>query len=445
MFYLKYLRRELGERKRQTVLTAVGLALGVGLVITVTAVSSGVNTAQAEVVHALYGVGTDLSVTKNPAPPSPGQLPPGVCLIGQSCSASLGYPPLGTLTDKTVAQVAKLPDVSEAAGAFTLNYAKDISSSNPQTTNVDGVDVGHLGLGPLSSGKITSGKELSASEADSDVAVVDSNYAIASGLHVGSTVTIAGRGFKVIGIVKQAEAASPPQVYIPLDPVQALYASVNHTAGDLLNTIYVSTTSAANVASVQSELHKAVPSATVSSQADLASEVTGSLKNTASLAHDLGTWLAVLVLIAAFALATLLTLAAVGRRVREFGTLKALGWRSGRIIEQVLGESLVTGALGGLLGIGLGYGAAGVITAVAPSLSETLPAPTPGGPGSGAVPVGGGSPPGSTVPVHLTAPVPASVIIIAVVIAIAGGLLAGISASWRIAGLRPADALSQVA
>jgi putative ABC transport system permease protein len=311
MFYLKYLRRELGERKRQTVLTAVGLALGVGLVITVTAVSSGVNTAQAEVVHALYGVGTDLSVTKNPAPPSPGQLPPGVCLIGQSCSASLGYPPLGTLTDKTVAQVAKLPDVSEAAGAFTLNYAKDISSSNPQTTNVDGVDVGHLGLGPLSSGKITSGKELSASEADSDVAVVDSNYAIASGLHVGSTVTIAGRGFKVIGIVKQAEAASPPQVYIPLDPVQALYASVNHTAGDLLNTIYVSTTSAANVASVQSELHKAVPSATVSSQADLASEVTGSLKNTASLAHDLGTWLAVLVLIAAFALATLLTLAAV--------------------------------------------------------------------------------------------------------------------------------------
>jgi putative ABC transport system permease protein len=60
MFFFMYLRRELSQRKRQAMLIALGLALGVGLVITVTAVSSGVNTAQAKVVHALYGVGTDL-------------------------------------------------------------------------------------------------------------------------------------------------------------------------------------------------------------------------------------------------------------------------------------------------------------------------------------------------------------------------------------------------
>jgi putative ABC transport system permease protein len=443
MFFVTYLRRELRRRMRQAVFIALGLALGVGLVITVTAVCSGVNTAQTKVVHALYGVGTDLTVTENPAPPNPSHPPPGVCLIGQSCSASLGYPPYGTVTDKAVTRVAKLPEVSGAAGGFTLTYGGTVS--DPQGTAVDGVDVGHLGLGPLSSGTITSGKDFSASEANSNVGVVDSDYAISKSLHVGSTVTIAGQGFKVIGIVKQAEAASPPQVYIPLARAQALYGSTNHLAGDLLNTIYVSTPSAADVASVQSELHKAIPSATVSSQDDLASEVMGSLKNTANLAHDLGTWLAILVLVAAFAVATLLTLAAVGRRVREFGTLKALGWRSRRIVEQVLGESLVVGALGGALGIGLGYGAAAVITAIAPSLSETLPAPTPGGPGSGAVAIGGNGPPGSTVPVHLTAAVPAAIIIVAVVIAIAGGLLAGMFASWRIAQLRPADALARVA
>jgi putative ABC transport system permease protein len=303
-------------------------------------------------------------------------------------------------------------------------------------------------LGTLSAGKLISGKEFSTTEAHSDVAVVDSNYAISHSLHVGSTLSIVGQKFKVIGLVKQSQATTQPDVYIPLARAEALYVTANpgfHLAGDLVNSIYVSTPSAANVASVQSEIKKAVPAANVSSQADLASEVTGSLKNTANLAHDLGIWLAILVLLAAFVVATLLTLSAVGRRVRELGTLKAIGWRSRRIIEQVLGESLVLGALGGVVGIGLGYGAAAVITAIAPSLSETLPAPTPGGRLSGAVAVGGNGPSGSTVPVHLTAPVPAEIIVIALAIAIAGGLLAGLFASWRIARLRPADALARVA
>jgi len=472
MFFLTYLRRELGQRKRQTVLIALGFALGVGLVITVTGVSSGVNAAQAKVLHALYGVGTDLIVTEHNPPfsgirPLPGlqcatsskpatvsvtrlNLPPG-----QSCSASLGYPPLGTETTKTVAKVAKLHDVAEAAGGLTLDYIANlatpltgISGSNPIIL-VDGVDVRRLGLGTLSSGELTSGKEFSASQAHADVAVVDSNYATSKGLRVGSTLTIIGQKFRVIGLLRQSQAASPPDVYIPLARAQALYVSANpgfHLAGGLVNTIYVSTSSAASVASVQSEINKALPSASVSSQADLPSDFTGSLKSIARLAHDLGRWLAVLVLLAAFAVAILLTLAAVARRVRELGTLKALGWRSRLIIAQVLGESLVVGAVGGVLGTGLGYGAAGLITAFAPSVSETKPAPMPSSPNVHIVYKGlYGHPTPSTVPVHLSAPVPAEIIVVALAVAIAGGLLAGLFASWRIARLRPADALARVA
>jgi len=33
--------------------------------------------------------------------------------------------------------------------------------------------------------------------------------------------------------------------------------------------------------------------------------------------------------------------------VREFGTLKAFGWRSSRIAGQVMAESAVTGIIGG--------------------------------------------------------------------------------------------------
>jgi ABC-type lipoprotein release transport system permease subunit len=49
------------------------------------------------------------------------------------------------------------------------------------------------------------------------------------------------------------------------------------------------------------------------------------------------------VLAAAFGLASILTMSAVSRRVREFGTLKAMGWRSRRIIRQIMGEALVIG------------------------------------------------------------------------------------------------------
>ena len=51
---------------------AIGLALGVGLVITVTAAASGVKTAQSQVLHSLYGVGTDITVTKTATPGSGG-------------------------------------------------------------------------------------------------------------------------------------------------------------------------------------------------------------------------------------------------------------------------------------------------------------------------------------------------------------------------------------
>jgi putative ABC transport system permease protein len=49
MFFVTYLRRELGSRTRQAIFVALGLALGVGLVVTVGAASAGVKKAEAGV------------------------------------------------------------------------------------------------------------------------------------------------------------------------------------------------------------------------------------------------------------------------------------------------------------------------------------------------------------------------------------------------------------
>ena len=47
--------------------------------------------------------------------------------------------------------------------------------------------------------------------------------------------------------------------------------------------------------------------------------------------------------------------------------------------------------------------------------------------------------------VHLAASVSTSVIVLAVLLAVAGGIIAGMFGGWRAARLRPADSLSKVA
>ena len=66
MFYLSYLRSELLRRKGRTILTLLGLALGVALVIVITSLSRGLDQAQRTALNPLSSIGTDLTVTVSP-------------------------------------------------------------------------------------------------------------------------------------------------------------------------------------------------------------------------------------------------------------------------------------------------------------------------------------------------------------------------------------------
>ncbi len=473
MFFVTFLRRELWRRRRQAIVIALGLAVGIGLVITVTAAAAGVRAAQASVLRSLYGVGTDITVTTKPAAASPGgrtriSIGPGgsqvchgtTCHHGATTLDNLVSASYGPIPASDVGSVRALHGVTGAAGGLTLNDTQitipaSVGSGGtlpqPRFTSVDGTDPGHPGLGPLSAGRITQGRNLAASDAHADVAVVDSNYATANKLKPGGTITIAKTRFTIVGIISQPQGASPPDAYIPLARAQALARSdQNKRLTGQVNSIYVAASSAAAVPAVAREISRLMPKATVTTSGSLASQVSGSLSSTAKLANDLGRWLSVLVLAAAVVVASLLTVAAVSRRVREFGTLKALGWRSTRIISQVMGESLVLGLVGGAAGAGLGLAGAAIITQAAPKLSAILP--TPAGPhffSAGPGGVSGSSTPGTgsaahTVLVPMSAPVSLGVIAAAVILALAGGLIAGSFGSWRIARLRPAAALARV-
>src|SRR5206468_428496 len=64
MFQLRYAASELRRRAGRTILTALGLAAGVGLVIGIIGVSQGLDDAQQHVLAPLKKVGTDVLVTR---------------------------------------------------------------------------------------------------------------------------------------------------------------------------------------------------------------------------------------------------------------------------------------------------------------------------------------------------------------------------------------------
>ncbi len=472
MFFITYLRRELGRRVRQAIFVALGLALGVGLVVTVSAASAGVSKAEAGVLSGLYGVGTDITVTGQSALAAMAHActptPTVPCFDGRpyrgkgtpvpkppGSDGQILFPPLfNQVSASAVAAVARLHDVVAAVGVLTLVGQSLTASPGGNsvdvalaTLTVDGVGTGHTSLGPLSAATISSGRFFTAADSDADVALVNSAYATSNNLKVGSTITLRQVRFTVIGIVSQQPGTSPPDVYIPLARAQAVGTGDKDGSGSLandVNLIYVAAASAADIPAVQGEISALLPSATVTAPSSLASEVTGSLASAARLTGDLGTWVSVLALIAAFAVASLLTLAAVGRRSAEFGTLKAVGWPTRRIIAQVLTESLATGVVGAAAGVGLGFAGAAIIAAAAPTVSGTDPSAI----GAMQQVIQNGSPAPvvwRAVTVPLSPSISGGTVIVAVVLALAGALLAGALGSWRIARLRPADALAKVA
>jgi ABC-type lipoprotein release transport system permease subunit len=477
--FFTYVFRELRRRHRQALLTALGLAVGVALVVTVTAYADGVSEAQDKVLQSLYGVGTDITVSQQAKMEEGGaqrfsMKPPDESKQGEEFDRSsvMTAPGQQSMSAKRLTQIAALDGVSNVTGSIAMQVMNvqgefaqvqggsssgsqpgaqqqsgDSSSSQQgqvQMSPIDvsslavtGVDTTDLDLGPLSSAQVTSGRSLTSDDANAKVALVTRAYAKQNSLKVGDVKKIDGKKFEIVGIVALPSGSSSSDLYISLAWAQKLSDNEGK-----VNQIYVQADDATVIAQVESEIEDLMPKATVTTSSDLAGQVSGSLSSASTLADRLGTWLAVAALVAAFAVASLLTVSAVSRRVREFGTLKALGWKGRRIVGQVLGESMVQGVIGAVLGVALGVLGARLIASFSPALKATVESAT----------QGAGGPPGSeqaaaaaqSVSVALTAPVSLQLIGIAVGLALAGALIAGGFGGWRASRLRPADALRRV-
>ena len=563
MFYLRYLRAELTRRKGRTILTALGLAVGVGLVIAISSLSKGLDHAQAKTLDPLAGIGTDLTVTRAAQQDSGGGGPfggPGGGggardLIEANQSVITDLSKLGkpgthfvhdfflpgtqlTFPQSQAQQIAKLDGVSTVSSALTLqavhqegkvpkivsriqtggdridinrritpptaaeqkqiqaciaklqaqnggsqqqapqqqqgldqggpqgggggffvfgrgDFAKCLPQrmrqfratittpretlqqvlDPPQTDiksssyTIGGVDTSDPSIGLVTAAQVTKGRYLGSGRE----ALIATAYAARNDLKLGSTLDLNGTKFRVVGLVDPPLGGQGVDVYVPLALLQKLAGQKG-----LVNTVLVRADDSSAVSSVEQSIEDTYASAQVASAKQVADRISGSLVDAADLSRSLGVALSVVAAIAAFLLAALLALSSVGKRVRELGTLKALGWTQRRVVRQVAGESLAQGAIGGVLGVVLGL----VVVALVDAFGPTLEASSTSGGGNlfglGQVAQT------TTQAVSLSAPVDAAIVLAGFGLAVLGGLLAGAAGALRAARLRPADALRAV-
>lgn len=497
--YRIMLKQELLGRKRQTAIIAIGLAIAIALVIVVSSLSAGVRQAQTEALENVYGVGTDLTVTGAATAPGEGGGGPrfefdqeegettdGTTTLNQSqLRTDMGR---GTLDASVTESIAGLDGVASATGVLSLTNTTfsgempDMSQMTVPDDSTDseggfggqgpmqggpdgaggsafsiescsvlGIDPAVTEVGPISATELTDGRSLTESDATALVALVDATYASTNEIAVGDALEVGGEEVEVVGIVSSASdsADTAANVYLPIETAREIGG-----LEDVVSTVYVSATSASTIDSVQDEIEAAVPDSTVSSQSDLAEQVSGSLSSASSMISNLGTWLSVIVLVVALLIAMLLTSSAVSRRTREFGTLKAIGWSNRRVVSQVAGESMVQAIIGGVIGLALGLGIVGIINLVSPTISggTDTSGTTPGGmddqggmgmPGGG-MPGGMGQTVTGAADTVLHAPITPWIVVGALGLAILGGLLAGAFGGWRASRLSPVEALRSV-
>src|SRR5918994_3532766 len=242
MFYLQYLYAELRRRPGRTALSALGLGVGIGLVVIVGALSAGLDDAQDEVLEPLTGVGTDLSVSRPISVPEDtdagvpsgdpfSQLSPRerrqLERENKGHDAAFNYSELGepgerfsevsllttdlSVPTSEVTEIRELDGVEDATGTLTLR-ALLVEGTVPESdevatphgpgggiefsdSSVSGVDVRKPGLAMVTPDQITEGRYLSETPKRArGEAVLDLAYARQNDIAVGDETKELAKG-----------------------------------------------------------------------------------------------------------------------------------------------------------------------------------------------------------------------------------------------------------
>ena len=195
---------------------------------------------------------------------------------------------------------------------------------------------------------------------------------------LGKTISLSGVPYTVIGVLSKSgdssEGSADDVIYIPYENAQRMGTGTMMMGTDEMFLLTSTNRDTASIAKgiVEKRLYKTYQSS------DYYMVMT-SAEMMDAMNTMMNTMMIVLVAIAAISLVVggigimNIMLVSVTERTREIGIRKALGAKEGAILRQFVIEAATTSALGGLLGIGLGYVLSSVATTVIAAVMPDTP------------------------------------------------------------------------
>jgi putative ABC transport system permease protein len=344
------------KNKMRSLLTMLGIIIGVGAVILLVAIGQG---AQSRIQQQIENLGTNMLVI------APGSTSQGGVSRG-----------MGSFNRLKVDDVEKLQRESFLLAAVSPVIATGgqiVGGQGNWRTRINGVSVEYLAIRDWD---VEFGRNFDAADVRSMKKVVLLGRTVAENLFpgqdpVGQQVRIRNVPFQIIGVL--AEKGQTPEGSDMDDVLLAPYTTVQtRLAGhQYIPQILASTFSPGDIPAAQDEITAIMREAhglasweeddfTVRNQADLSEAAQGTTEVMTLLLAAIAS---ISLLVGGIGIMNIM-LVSVTERTREIGIRMSIGARGSDVMTQFLVESTVLSAAGGLLGLLLGLGGARIISSV---------------------------------------------------------------------------------
>ncbi|MEA3344868.1 MAG: ABC transporter permease [Chloroflexota bacterium] len=164
---------------------------------------------------------------------------------------------------------------------------------------------------------------------------------------VGDTFRVSGSIFRIVGIYETGDGFEDSGAVIPLEEAQGITLQPHH-----VSMLYIKLRDPSDEARLRKKVERQFPNLSLSTTAGF-TEQEQMLEILEAMAMGVA---GLAIVIGGVGMANTLFMS-VFERTREIGLLRSLGWRRWRVLFLILGESLTLALLGGLIGVGLGVGA----------------------------------------------------------------------------------------
>jgi putative ABC transport system permease protein len=346
MLFLQIIKvafRSITANKMRTILTMLGVIIGVGAIIAMISVGEG---AKKRVTESIKRIGTNLLRVR-----------PGAARLGYIAAGSVET--LTTEDARGIENIAGVRLVSPTVNNMgMIKYANENATSLVRGTTPDFVEINNF---HLATGRYFNGREVKLQKKVTVLGTTVKEELFGEGVAVGKNIRIEGQNFLVIGVMEPKGQTSwrdpDDQVFVPVTTSQKRLFSQ-----DFVSDVYIQVETVGDIPRVKTSVERLLRA-----RHRLPEEVESDF-TIRDYTEFVETWKetsqAFTVLLAGIAAVSLLVggigvmnimLVSVTERTREIGIRMAVGARRRDILGQFLIEAIVITVTGGIMGVGLGF------------------------------------------------------------------------------------------